>query len=199
MELKVIYIFLMTLLISGCMHAIDSILVSILTFTMLRILKNQDQSPDLDGWPWLSRSIHFFESNIISNVSHHSYIIYFKFFEFLDLDYVKINSKIKYVACIQPKIIKVIRNYVWPWFSRLTIKVRRHMLVILRFPTSDMFESTARISMYNVQDEQGITIMIFKVIRWSQKVKLLRDPWHRTLSNRQVELVYISIQPKMKN
>ena len=50
----------------------------------------------------------FFESNIISKVSHHSYIIYFKFFEFLVLDYVKINTEIKFVACIQPEIIKVI-------------------------------------------------------------------------------------------
>ena len=40
----------------------------------------------------------FFELYIIFNVSHHSYIIYFRFSEFLDLDYVKINTKIKSVA-----------------------------------------------------------------------------------------------------
>ena len=34
-----------------------------------------------------------------------SAIIYFRFFEFLDLDYVKINTKIKPVACIQPEYI----------------------------------------------------------------------------------------------
>ena len=49
----------------------------------------------------------FFEIIIIFKVSHHSYIIYFRFFEFLDLDYVKINIKIKSVSCIQPEIIKV--------------------------------------------------------------------------------------------
>ena len=36
LELKVTHIFPMTLFISGCMHAIDSILVSILTFSMSR-------------------------------------------------------------------------------------------------------------------------------------------------------------------
>ena len=37
----------------------------------------------------------FFQICIIFKVSHHSYIIYFKSFEFLDIDYVKINTKIK--------------------------------------------------------------------------------------------------------
>ena len=54
----------------------------------------------------------FFEVIIIFKVSLYSYIIYFRFFEFLDLDYDKINTKIKSVACIQPEIIKVIQNYV---------------------------------------------------------------------------------------
>ena len=54
----------------------------------------------------------FFEIIIIFKVSLYSYIIYFIYFEFLDLDYVKINTKIKSVACIQPEIIKVIQNYV---------------------------------------------------------------------------------------
>ena len=54
----------------------------------------------------------FFESNIISKASHYGYIIYFRFFEFLELDYVKINTKIKInsVPCIQPEILKVIQN-----------------------------------------------------------------------------------------
>ena len=50
----------------------------------------------------------FFQICIIFKVNHHDYIIYFNFFEFLDIDYVKINTKIKSVACIQPEIIKVI-------------------------------------------------------------------------------------------
>ena len=50
----------------------------------------------------------FFQICIIVKVNHHSYIIYFTFSEFLDIDYVKINIKIKSVACIQPEIMKVI-------------------------------------------------------------------------------------------
>ena len=33
---------------------------------------------------------------------------YFRFHEFLDLDYVEIDTKIKSVACVQPEIMKVI-------------------------------------------------------------------------------------------
>ena len=47
LELKVIYIICMTLLISDCMHAIDSILVSILTFSISVISEN----PSLVTWP----------------------------------------------------------------------------------------------------------------------------------------------------
>ena len=50
----------------------------------------------------------FFQICIIFKVNHDNYIIYFKFFEFLDIDYVKINTKIRSVACIQPEIMKVI-------------------------------------------------------------------------------------------
>ena len=49
LELKVIHIFHMTLLISGCMPTIDSILVSILTFSCRGSQKTQNQPPDLDG------------------------------------------------------------------------------------------------------------------------------------------------------
>ena len=85
LELKVTYIFLMTLLISGCMHAIDSILhgvdsniynvedlrepkISLLTLMV---------DLDFQGQPI------FFESKIIFKVGHHSYIIYFRFVGFL--------------------------------------------------------------------------------------------------------------------
>ena len=50
----------------------------------------------------------FFQICIIFKVNHHSYIICFRLSEFLDLVYVKINTKIKSVACIQPEIMKVI-------------------------------------------------------------------------------------------
>ena len=96
----------------------------------------------------------FFQISIIFKVKHHSYIICFRFAGFLDLDYVKINTKIMSVACFQPEIMKVIRKYVWPWFSRSTIKVRWHMLVTLRFQTSDMFKSTPTLCLYQVYNPQ---------------------------------------------
>ena len=49
---------------------------------------------------------------IIFKVSRHRYTIYFRFSEFLDLDYVRIDTKIKSVACIWPEIMKVIQKYV---------------------------------------------------------------------------------------
>ena len=54
----------------------------------------------------------FFHICIIFKVNHHSYIICFRFAEFLDLDYIEINTKIKSEACIKPEIMKVIRKYV---------------------------------------------------------------------------------------
>ena len=50
----------------------------------------------------------FFSNFITFKVNRHSYIICFGFAEFLDLDYVKINTKIKSEAFIQPEIMKVI-------------------------------------------------------------------------------------------
>ena len=72
--------------------------------------------------------------------------------EFLDIDYVKINTKIKSVASIQPGIIKVISKYVWPWFWRSTVEVRWQMSVILRFPTSDIINSKVKMILYHVHN-----------------------------------------------
>ena len=92
----------------------------------------------------------FIQICIIFKVNHHNYIICFRFAEFLNLDYVKINTEIKSEACIQPEIMKDIWKYVWPWFSRSTIEVRWHMLVIMRFRTSDMFKSTGILCLHHV-------------------------------------------------
>ena len=46
----------MTFRISGCMYSKDKISVSILTFSRSRISKKQNQLPNLDSWPWTSRS-----------------------------------------------------------------------------------------------------------------------------------------------
>ena len=90
------------------MPAIDSILVSILTFSMSRISKHISGylalMVDLD---FQGQTI-FFQIYIIFKVSHYSYIIYFKYFELLDLNYVKIITKIKNEAGIQPEIMKII-------------------------------------------------------------------------------------------
>ena len=89
---------------------------------------------------------------IIFKVNHHNYIIYFKIFEFLDIDYVKIKTKIESVACIQPEIIKVIWKYVWPWFWRSTVEVKWQMSVIVWFPTSDIINSKVEMILYHVHN-----------------------------------------------
>ena len=90
-----------------------------------------------------------FQICFILKVNHHSYIIYFRCCEFLD--YAEgINTKIKSIACIQPEIMRVIWEYVWPWFSRSTVEESWQMSVFLRFPTSDIFKSTARMILYHV-------------------------------------------------
>ena len=55
LELKVTHIYCMTFISSGCIHDADLKLVSILTFSRSRLSKTQNQSPDLDVWPWKSR------------------------------------------------------------------------------------------------------------------------------------------------
>ena len=110
------------------------------------ILNNLTLIADLD----FQGQTNFFQICLILKVNHPSCIICFRFSKFLDLDYVKINTEIKSVACIQPEIMKVIWKYVWPWFSRSTMEVRRHMLVILRFQTSYMFKSTPTLCLYHV-------------------------------------------------
>ena len=50
----------------------------------------------------------FIQICIIFKVKHHSYIICSRFAEFLNFDYVEINTEIKSKACIQPEILKVI-------------------------------------------------------------------------------------------
>ena len=121
------------------------------------ILNNLTLIVDLD----FQGQTNFFQICLIFKVNHHSYIICFRFSKFLDLDYVKINTEIKSVACIQPEIMKVIWKYVWPGFSRSTMEVRRHMLVILRFQTSYICSNRHQHCVfitYTTDDEQEVTI-----------------------------------------
>ena len=80
LELEVIHIFHLTLLISGCMHAIDSILVgvdsNIYNVEYLRKPKISHRTLMVD-FDFQGQTI-FYESIIIFKVSPHSYIIYFR-------------------------------------------------------------------------------------------------------------------------
>ena len=50
-------------------------------------------------------------------------MIYFNIFDILDLENVRIDTKINFVSCLQPEI-KVMQKGVWPWFSRSCNKDR---------------------------------------------------------------------------
>ena len=164
LKLKVIHIIQMTLLISGSMLANDSILVSILTLSQSGISEN----PFSITSPWWLTLIFevkliFFQISIIFKVKHHSYIICFRFAGFPDFDYVKISTKIKSEACIQPEIMKVIWKYVWPRFSRSTIMVRWHVSHIEIYKhriCSNRLQHCVFIT-YTTHDEQRVTINNF--------------------------------------
>ena len=51
-------------------------------------------------------------------VNRWSHVIHFNMFDILDLENVEIDTKIKILSCLQPKIRKLMQKYVWPWFSR---------------------------------------------------------------------------------
>ena len=73
------------------------------------ILKVEDLKKSIFGYLTLMFDLDvqgqttFLQIYIIFKVSHYRYIIYFWFFDFFDLDYVKINTEIKSAACIQPE------------------------------------------------------------------------------------------------
>ena len=48
----------------------------------------------------------------------------FNIFDILDLENVRIDTKINFVSCLQPEIWKVMQKGVWPWFSRSCNKDR---------------------------------------------------------------------------
>ena len=49
---------------------------------------------------------------------------FFNIFDILDLENVRIDTKIDFVSCLQPEIRKVTQKCVWPWFSRSCDKDR---------------------------------------------------------------------------
>ena len=62
-------------------------------------------------------------------------MIYFNIFDILDLENVRIDTKIEFVSCLQPEIGKVMQKGVWPWFSRSCNKDRIFSLSPLDFLT----------------------------------------------------------------
>jgi len=136
--------------------------------------KTRNKTPVLDGWLWFLRSNHLLESISIFKVSPHSNIIHFRFFELLNLDYVKINTTIKSVAYILSEKRKVIWKYVWSWFSSSTVVVSWHLLVVLRFLTSEMLKSATRMSLHHAynswwtrgHNKQVTVTLFYKVIFW---------------------------------
>ena len=91
----------------------------------------------------------------IFKVNHQGQVTDFGFSEILDLANVRIDTKIKSVACIQPKIRKVIQLLC----VTLSSKVNRqgHMIFFNIFDiltTSKMLESTPRSTSYHVYNRR---------------------------------------------
>ena len=100
----------------------------------------------------------------IFKVNHQGQVTDFGFSEILDLANVRIDTKIKSVACIQPEIRKVIQIIC----VTLSFKVNRqgHMIFLtyLISSTSKMYESTPRSTSYHVYNR-----------RWERSCKKVFD------------------------
>ena len=86
----------------------------------------------------------------IFKINHRGQVTDFAFFEILDLANVRIDTEIKFLACIQPEIRKVIQLIC----VTLSFKVKRQghviFLTYLISTTSKMLESTPRSTSYHV-------------------------------------------------
>ena len=83
-------------------------------------------------------------------VNRQGHAFVFNIFDILDLDNVRIDTKIDFVSCLQPEIWKVMQKSVWPRFSRSNIKARWLILGFLKSLTLKMLESTPVSSLYHV-------------------------------------------------
>ena len=108
--------FCVTFLISGCKHDTKSILVSILTFSRLKISKMLKKLCDLDGWPWNSRS-HIYCMTFLSSGCIHA----------ADLILVSI------LTFSMSRISKNPKSATWPWWLTLIFKVKPYFLKLLWF------------------------------------------------------------------
>ena len=57
-------------------------------------------------------------------INRQGHMIFFTIFDILDLENVRIDTKINFVSRLQPEIRKVMQKGVWPWFSRSCNKDR---------------------------------------------------------------------------
>ena len=97
--------------------------------------------------PEIRKVIQWMCVTLSSKVNRQGHGIFFNIFDILDLENVRIDTKINFVSCLQPEIWKVMQKGVWPWFSRSNIKVRWLILGFLRSSTLQMLESTPRSSL----------------------------------------------------
>ena len=74
--------------------------------------------------PELRKVIQWTCVTLSSKVNRQGHVIFSNIFDILDLENVRIDTKIDFVSCLQPEIRKVTQKGVWPWFSRSCNKDR---------------------------------------------------------------------------
>ena len=78
--------------------------------------------------PELMKVIQWMCVTLNSKVNRQGHGIVFNIFDILDLENVRIDTKINFVSCLQPEIWKVMQKGVWPWFSRSCNKDKKFSL-----------------------------------------------------------------------
>ena len=68
--------------------------------------------------PEIRKVIQLICVTLSSKVNRRGHMIFFNIFDILDLENVRIDTKINFVSCLQPEMRKVMQKGVWPWFSR---------------------------------------------------------------------------------
>ena len=74
--------------------------------------------------PEIRKVIQWMCVTLSSKVNRQGHVIFSNIFDILDLENVRIDTKIDFVSCLQPEIRKVMQKGVWPWFSRSCNKDR---------------------------------------------------------------------------
>ena len=68
--------------------------------------------------PEIRKVTQWISVTLSSKVNRQGHVIFSNIFDILDLENVRIDIKINFVSCLQPKIRKVMQKGVWPRFSR---------------------------------------------------------------------------------